>query len=536
MKRRLGLRTKLTLGFSFALAAITLTGIAIGYSWGYHLLRRTVERNQGKLAEFVSFHIKRDILLMVSLAEDIAGLRDGARLKAFTGKSGVFDDIALTDHQGAIIGRAAGTGGGLPLAGEGWWKACFEEGKTIVSTSGAPPRFVIAVPVRDIEGAPVGVCVAMIGIKRLFDSFCNIDPGGTGHVMVLDGRGDVLYHPGTDPHELKGVGEGIDTAAMKGNSGTALLKNVRIHGGEDMLLAWERLDTGDPAGAIPDWIIIVSISTEEAFRPLVILMRQLLSLAVILIALSLIIGSLFGGYFSRAVISFKKSIDSIGKNETLCPVDIRTGDELEDLADSFNLLLKKLNDSRAEMKDYTRSLELLVERRTKDLRDSFNEVQESRDVMLSILEDSETARNELEKTMDKLKETQGQLIQAGKLSGIGEVAAGVAHEINNPLTSILGFVQLIKSRQDTGPSTKDDLERVEGEAKRCVRIIENLLSFARPMPFTMTGVDVNNVVKDMLKVAGYLISVEKIDIEEAYCEGLPMVWGDANRLQQVFMN
>src|SRR2546428_5180266 len=81
-------------------------------------------------------------------------------------------------------------------------------------------------------------------------------------------------------------------------------------------------------------------------------------------------------------------------------------------------------------------------------------------------------------TVDTLKTTQAQLIQSEKLSGIGEFVAGVAHELNNPLTSVMGFSELLK-KADADPRHRRYLEMIHKSALRCQKIVQSLLSFAR---------------------------------------------------------
>ena len=92
---------------------------------------------------------------------------------------------------------------------------------------------------------------------------------------------------------------------------------------------------------------------------------------------------------------------------------------------------------------------------------------------------------QLTATVDRLKSTQAQLLQAEKLSAIGQLVAGVAHELNNPLTSVIGFAQLLESELRSGDAARSaeevgqDLRRIAEESERAARIVRNLLAFAR---------------------------------------------------------
>lgn len=136
---------------------------------------------------------------------------------------------------------------------------------------------------------------------------------------------------------------------------------------------------------------------------------------------------------------------------------------------------------------------------------------------------------------EDLKKSQVQLIQSAKLAAIGELASNIAHEINNPLTSILGYAGLIKT--ETDPLTrKEDLEIIEKEALRAREIIKNLLDFARQTPLKIEEVDINNVLKTVLSLTKSQARAGDIEVIEYLKEELPKVPIDINQIKQVFIN
>jgi len=116
------------------------------------------------------------------------------------------------------------------------------------------------------------------------------------------------------------------------------------------------------------------------------------------------------------------------------------------------------------------------------------------------------------------------------------MAAGVAHEINNPLTAILGFAQLVMANKNVDPDIKRDMEIIERESKRCVGIIENLLSFARPRGLDKARININSTVEATLQIVKYSLERDKVDIKLDLSQELPVVMGDSQQLQQVFLN
>lgn len=142
---------------------------------------------------------------------------------------------------------------------------------------------------------------------------------------------------------------------------------------------------------------------------------------------------------------------------------------------------------------------------------------------------------DLQHSLTELRETQNQLIQAGKLSAVGQLVAGVAHELNNPLTTVKGYAQLLCG-QPLPPDVKRDLRRIDEAAERCRRIVQNLLTFARRHGSEMSPCNVNEIIEAMLALHEYRLKVDNINIEKDLQRDLPATLADPYQLQQVFVN
>ena len=145
------------------------------------------------------------------------------------------------------------------------------------------------------------------------------------------------------------------------------------------------------------------------------------------------------------------------------------------------------------------------------------------------------ANVKLRDSMTQLQAAQRQLIQAEKLSALGEVVSGVAHELNNPLTGVMGFSQLLLASDVPEPIRKN-IERINLEAVRCQKIVQNLLGLVRPHAPERVLVDINEVVKGTIDLRAYHLKVDNIELLVDLATDLPTVLADAYQLQQVFVN
>jgi PAS domain S-box-containing protein len=147
----------------------------------------------------------------------------------------------------------------------------------------------------------------------------------------------------------------------------------------------------------------------------------------------------------------------------------------------------------------------------------------------------QSLHEDLQIQLNALRQTQARLVQSEKLAAIGQLAAGIAHELNNPLTSVVLYSQLIQQEKLDG-AVQSNLEKVVAEALRAGKIVRGLLDFARQRPIHREAVQVNEALRNSLDLISYDIEAGGIKVELQLSSGLPAITADLYQLTQVFIN
>jgi len=143
---------------------------------------------------------------------------------------------------------------------------------------------------------------------------------------------------------------------------------------------------------------------------------------------------------------------------------------------------------------------------------------------------------ELKARMDAQRAAENRLIQAAKLAAVGEMAAGIAHELNNPLTTVTGFTELILNDLPADAPTRMELEMVQREARRAVDVVRRLLDFSRQGERVRTRADLNEIVEDVIALTAHLIQTSGVQLVLELGGDIPWVSVDRNQMKQVLLN
>ncbi len=243
-------------------------------------------------------------------------------------------------------------------------------------------------------------------------------------------------------------------------------------------------------GAAGQGVRYLLLSSNEAqLRALDATRRTLIGVSLAGIALGALVVGLIVRRVTRPLRELRDMAEAVGRGDFSRKIQRFSNDECGELAEEFNQMTSSLQSSRAE----------------------------------------------LEKTVSTLKNTQAQLIQSEKLSAVGQFVAGVAHELNNPLTAVIGFADLLGSLE-TNEKNRRHLDLIGKSAHRCHKIVQSLLSFARQHAPERKLIAINPIVDDVLEIMAYDLRTSNVTVVKEFGEGLPMLLADPHQLQQVFVN
>ena len=228
---------------------------------------------------------------------------------------------------------------------------------------------------------------------------------------------------------------------------------------------------------------------EDSLRGLHITQAVLLVVSSCAILFGALVVWLLVNKVTQPLRELRDSAEAVGRGDFTRRVPVRSKDEFGELAVAFNRMTENVQHSRAE----------------------------------------------LEQTVETLKNTQGQLIQSEKLSAVGEFVAGVAHELNNPLTAVMGFSEMLREA-DVDAKYRRHLDLIFKAAQRCQKIVQSLLSFARLHQPERKPVSVNELVEAVLEIVAYPLRTSNIEVSLQLDPKLPVVQADGHQIQQVFLN
>ncbi len=346
-----------------------------------------------------------------------------------------------------------------------------------------------------------GVSIAQVNLKLIWDVVSKIKVGERGRAYVVDANGRLIAHPdislvlrNTDMSNLVQV-----QAARAGGGRSQQVQTALDIAGHTVLTASALVA---PLG----WLVFVETPIEEAYAPLYASMQRTGYVLLGALALAFLAGIILARRMVVPIQALRDGAARVGSGDLHQRINIKTGDEVEALANQFNDMAGRLEESYAD-------LEQKVEDRT----------------------------HELSQSLDDLRTAQDRLVQTEKLASLGQLTAGIAHEIKNPLNFVNNFssvsVELIGELQDAltkvnaDEKTREDiddltetltgnLEKIAQHGKRADSIVKNMLLHSREGSGEQRSVDINNLLEDSLNLAYHGARAEKqgfnINLERSF--------------------
>ena len=240
---------------------------------------------------------------------------------------------------------------------------------------------------------------------------------------------------------------------------------------------------GASTTSIGDVVVVTRILASAAYLTARQLLDDLVFVGLVIVLIAALLGVIVSRRITRPLEDLSRAVGKVAKGDFDVNVDINSRDEIGELSDSFN-------DMAGELKERESSLQ----------------------------------------------NAQHALVQSEKMAAVGTLSAGLAHEVKNPLSAVLGYAQLSKRKLDQPEALAKHLDIIETETRRCNEIISNLMQFSRQEKGDHSEISVNDVVEKSMKIVDHQLSLKNVRIESKLAADVPLIFGNANQLQQVLMN
>ncbi len=318
--------------------------------------------------------------------------------------------------------------------------------------------------------------VVMAAVIRLDDMLRLASRSKAFETLIIDGQGALLAH--TDP------------APVVARTAVPWIPNVQALGGpkslgttQEYVLNGKEMVGGFASVHFGGVVAGVQIPKTAAYLTARELLNDLILVALALLVSAALLGLFWANRITRPIEEFSLAARVVAKGQFDVHLEPASRDEIGELADSFNQMTSELKGREQALQD-----------------------------------------------------AQSALIQSEKLAALGQFSAGIAHEVKNPLAGILAYAQLALRKLTPTDALFESLETIEKETRRCKKIMENLLKFARQEKVQFQITDVNRVVEDTAAIADHQLGLHKVRLEKELEPNLPAILGDANQLEQVLMN
>ncbi len=580
IRHRLGIRFKITLIIYVATLTVVIIGLGLFYFFINNLLQDTVKQDRFRNAQLLAgsvdsavseqmndLHSYASRPLWIDLIKEanlkyqnmdspnmssyftemekkwINGSEDNLIIKEYLGNRvsssmqdvvqlrGNICELFITDRFGGLVAASNKTSD-FYQADEEWWKEAFNAGKgkdflgdIEFDQSSNKLSIPFAVPIKDKSGNLIGICKAVVDINTFFTPIRDFSIGKTGHAILVNYNGDILVHKGIKPLSVNFSNKEDFQRIMDSKGRFGVVNNPHIHKGK-IFFIYAPVQSPLLLGEGIFWYVFIDQDVKELFAPLRALIFYLLILFPILIMVMVPIGFFLGGIFVKPIQQLDAATLQIIKGNWDYPIKIKTGDEIEKFANTFQEMIfnikskhEELLKTKRELEDLSSGLEEKVKLRTEELTDA-------QGASLNILEDLTEANKKLEEAL-KIKSA---------------FTSTVSHELRTPLTAIKESIAIVLegAAGDINKQQMEFLGMAKNNVDRLTRLINDILDFqkleAGKMEFKIKENDINNVIEEVYKIMLPLTDKKNLGLILNLANDLPRIQSDRDKLIQVLSN
>jgi signal transduction histidine kinase len=419
--------------------------------------------------------------------------------------------LLITDQYGALV-AASSEPDHYYFGNEPWWKRVQAGGTDQIYVSGlisaqegsfrTPEETMdIAVPILDDrQHAVIGAVKASYRFDTLFGMIKQIQIGQTGHAMLFDAAGNPLVCP-ILPRQAHRIPGQLMTMIVSSEPGWGIADDDG-HGGTDTVVGYAPV-TGITLPENP-WHIFVRQQAVESYAPIRDQLRNLAAIGLVMVALLWAMGRYVATRIARPIQILQTGVEAISQGTYDRPLNIRTGDEFENLAAAVHRTADRLKASRSELEALNADLARRVEEKTAEVTQHLKKLQ-----------------------------------FAERLATLGKVAGGIAHEINNPLGIILNRIECIETEAAhlaLPEELRGDLLAIRSQADRISRVTKSMLASSRGAATILKPIDVNCVLRSCVEAVKERAAAKGVGLETILAPDLPPIMGDRDRLETVILN
>ena len=419
--------------------------------------------------------------------------------------------ILITDRYGALV-AATSEPDHYFFGDEPWWKAIQDGGGEQVYLSGltagragsfrSPEETIdVAVPIfDDHQRIVIGAIKVSYRFDTLFGMINQIRIGQTGHAMLFSADGQPLICP-ILPRQAHRIAAPLMNMIVSDDPGWGIAEDDG-HGARDTVVGFAPV----PGLGVPGntWHVFVRQQPAESYAPIRDQLRNLAIIGFVMFGLLWAIGRYVAARIARPIQTLQAGVEAISRGTYGGPLDIRTGDEFEELATAVHRMADKLNASHAEMETLNNDLTRRVEEKT-----------------------TEVTRH------------MKQLHLSERLATLGKVASGIAHEINNPLGIMLNRIECIEAEAaELGlpAEMQRDLLAIRSQADRISRITKSMLALSHGSATMLKPIDLNCVLRSCVDIVRERAATQRVRLESVFSPDVPAIMGDRDRLETVVLN